>query len=108
MPKEVVTSRRGDLQWNSTTLHPDKLVQHVKELRQQDGGNILIYGSGQVVRPLLQAGVLDELHLLLCPVSVREGKKLFDGDLKLKPTRQQAFSGGMTLLTFEPESAWSI
>nr|WP_135228429.1 dihydrofolate reductase family protein [Deinococcus fonticola] len=106
MPKEVVTSQRGELTWNSTALHPDELVQHVKALRQQDGANILIYGSGQVVRPLLQADLLDELHLLLCPVSVEEGKKLFEGkEVKLKPARQQGFSGGMTLLSFVSESA---
>ncbi|MFC3862696.1 dihydrofolate reductase family protein [Deinococcus antarcticus] len=104
LPKEVVTSRKGDLNWNATPLAPDDLLKRVRELRQQGGANILIYGSGQVVRPLLDAGLLDELHLLLCPLSVGQGKKLFDGNVKLKPTKTETFSQGMTLLTFEPAS----
>ena len=100
----MVTSRKDDLNWNATPLAPDDLLKRVRELRQQVGANILIYGSGQVVRPLLDAGLLDELHLLLCPLSVGQGKKLFDGNVKLKPTKTETFSQGMTLLTFEPAS----
>lgn len=102
LPKEVVTSQAGELTWNAAPLLPEQLIQRVQELREQDGQNILIYGSGQVVRPLLQAGLLDELHLLLCPVSVGQGKKLFDGEVNLHPAGMQTFSRGMMLLTFTP------
>lgn len=78
LPKHVVTRTLTDLTWNAAPLSGD-LAGEVGALRQGEGGNVLIYGSGVLVRSLLEHGLLDELHLILCPVVVGEGKSLFGG-----------------------------
>lgn len=104
--KEIVTSTLSDLDWNNShALRPEQLAEKIKELKAQDGQDILIYGSGQLVRSLLQAGLIDELRLLVYPVIVGEGKKLFAEPLTLQPLSSRTFDTGVTLLTYGPKKA---
>jgi len=77
LPKYVVstTLERGD--WNNTTVIRDDVPGAVRRLKEQVDGDILIYGSGQLVRALQEHGLIDEYRLMLYPVLLGAGKRLF-------------------------------
>lgn len=75
--KHVATHRPDTLDWqNSYGLEGD-LADAVRALKRQDGPNLLTWGSGDMVRQLLAAGLVDELQLLIYPVMLGQGKRLF-------------------------------
>jgi dihydrofolate reductase len=77
VPKHVATHQSGTLDWqNSHTLEGD-LADAIRALKRQDGANLLTFGSGDMVRQLLAAGLVDELRLLIYPVILGRGKRLF-------------------------------
>lgn len=79
--KQVVSSTLTDLAWNNShVLDPSDLVAAITELKSREGGDILIYGSGMLVRSLLAQGLVDELRLLVHPVTVGSGARLFGAD----------------------------
>lgn len=73
-------------------------------LKNEPGGNIALSGSVSVVRQLLAAGLLDELHLLVHPIAVRKGMRLFDeGDpIPLRLTSSETFKTGVLNLVYGP------
>ena len=75
------TLSESDLTWNPTTIiRPEDLVAKVSALREQPGGDIYVYGSLTVVRALLAEGLVDELVLMIAPITLGGGKTLFAGD----------------------------
>lgn len=103
-PKYVVSNTLEKMEWNASLLGTD-FISEIKELKQKDGKNLLIYGSGQLVRALLQHNLIDELHLWIHPTVLGKGAKLFgDGDpqvnLKLANTTQM--DTGVIVLRYEP------
>lgn len=77
VPKHVATHRSDKLDWqNSHALQRD-LPEAIRALKQQDGANLLTWGSADMVRQLLAAGLVDELRLMICPVILGRGKRLF-------------------------------
>jgi dihydrofolate reductase len=82
-PKYVVsnTLTEADITWNPTTIiRGDDLLEDVSALREKPGGNIYVYGSLSVVRALLAAGLVDELVLMIEPITLGGGKTLFPDD----------------------------
>ncbi|MBZ9779974.1 dihydrofolate reductase family protein [Pseudomonas sp. REP124] len=80
VPKHVATHRPDSLDWhNSRVLDPD-VVGAVRALKQQNGSQLLTQGSGDLVRQLLAAGLVDELRLMIHPVLLGSGKRLFGDD----------------------------
>jgi dihydrofolate reductase len=75
------TLSESDLTWTPTTIiRPNELVETVSALREQPGGDIYIYGSLSVVRALLTEGLVDELVLMVEPITLGGGKTLFPSD----------------------------
>jgi dihydrofolate reductase len=104
LPKFVVTSTLDRLEWNAKPLAGDP-VEEVIRLKQSIPGDLLIMGSGQLVHALTDAGLIDEYHVLVHPVVVGSGKRLFRdaGPLVgLRLTDTKTFSGGVVALTYEP------
>ncbi|HEX2863183.1 MAG TPA: dihydrofolate reductase family protein [Deinococcales bacterium] len=102
LPKLVATSQPGPLAWNAARLEGD-VPEAVRALKRQDGGSLLTYGSGALVRTLLRHGLVDELRLMVYPIAAGRGRRLFGQDrvpLKLKDRRE--FAGGVLLLTYAP------
>jgi dihydrofolate reductase len=104
--KIVVSRQQLELTWrNSEQLHGD-LIEAVTALKSEPGdGNIAISGSISVVRQLLAAGLLDELRLLVHPIAVRRGMRLFDeGEppIPLKLLSSEAFSTSVLSLVYGP------
>ena len=84
------------------------LVETVTALKNEPGGDIGMSGSISIVRQLLDAGLLDELHLLVHPIAVRKGMRLFDeGDttVPLRLLRSQIFDTGVAYLVYGPDDA---
>jgi len=76
MPKYVASRTLTDMKWNATPIRGD-VAGEVAKLKRDPGQNLLIYGSGSLVRLLLQHGLLDQLRLMVHPVVVGAGKLLF-------------------------------
>ncbi len=108
VPKFVVsTTLEEPLEWNNSTLIKGNVAKEMTELKRLPGKDITILGSGALVRSLLQGGLLDELRLMVHPVVLGGGKRLFeDGgdreDLELVDSR--TFGMGVLYLTYRPVS----
>jgi dihydrofolate reductase len=77
VPKHVATHRPGTLQWQNSHALEGDLADAIRMLKHQGGANLLTFGSGDVVRQLLAAGLVDELQLLIYPIMLGRGKRLF-------------------------------
>jgi len=106
-PKFVVsTTLQEPLEWQNSTLIKDNIAEEVAKLKRQPGKDIVILGSATLVRSLLRDDLLDELRLMVHPVVVGSGKRLFGdgGDQKaLKLVDSKAFSTGVLSLTYRPD-----
>jgi dihydrofolate reductase len=108
MPKYVVSSTLENPEWNNTTVLRGDVVEDVKELKEQHRRDIVVHGSPQLAQTLIEHDLVDALHLLVYPVIVGAGKRLFAGtsvkkNLRLVETK--AFNDGVTLLVYEPANA---
>ena len=107
--KIVVSHQRLELSWRNSEQLQGDLVEAVTALKNEPGeGNIAMSGSISVVRQLLAAGLLDELRLLVHPIAVRKGMRLFDeGEtpIPLKLLSSETFSTGVLSLVYGPASS---
>ena len=104
-PKVVISETLDSLDWQNSTLIKGNVVEELTLLKQQPGKNIGITGSGTLVASLLRAGLLDELRLLVHPIVVGKGKRLFatEGEARgLRLADAQTFSTGVLYLTYTP------
>jgi dihydrofolate reductase len=104
-PKYVVSRTLDTVEWNNSTLIKGNIAEEITKLKQQPGKNIGITGSATLVQSLLQDDLLDELGLMIHPVVVGVGRRLFKdgGDLKeLKLVDSKTFSTGVVSLTYQP------
>jgi dihydrofolate reductase len=101
-PKLVISTTLDEATWENSTLIKEDVIGTLARLKEQPGGNINITGSGTLVLSLLRAGILDELVLLVHPIAVGHGKRLFtEGEqLPLTLTNSQTFSTGVVMLTY--------
>jgi dihydrofolate reductase len=104
-PKYVVSSQLDTLKWaNSHLIHGD-LADELSKLKQQPGKNIQVPGSPSLVRSLLQDGLLDELALLICPIVVGSGMRLFEDvthELRLKLVQSVTLANGALATRYAP------
>jgi dihydrofolate reductase len=77
VPKHVATHRLDTLDWQNSHALKGDLPDAIRALKQQDGANLLTWGSGDMLRQLLAAGLVDELRLLIYPLVLGHGKRLF-------------------------------
>ena len=104
-PKYVVSTTLDRVEWKNSKLIKGSLANEINRLKRQPGQNIGVAGSPTLVRSLLQNDLLDELILMIHPVVVGGGKRLFQdwGQLKrLKLVGSQTTSTGVSILTFQP------
>jgi len=104
LPKYVVSRSLQKAEWNNSHILRD-VVKDVAALKKTDGGKILVYGSATLAKSLLHHDLVDELHLLLYPVSVGGGLRLFDDGRELKKfglRHSRAFDNGVLLLEYRP------
>ncbi|MBA3450338.1 MAG: dihydrofolate reductase family protein [Chloroflexia bacterium] len=105
-PKYVVSNTLDTADWQNSTLIAGDVNGALTRLKQQPGKNIAITGSGALVQSLLGDGLLDELMLLMHPIVVGRGKRLFANGSEQTPLKlvdAKTFSTGVLSLTYRPE-----
>jgi len=102
MPKFVVSKTLKKLDWNNSHLIKGDLATEVSKLKQQEGHDIVIHGSPTLIRSLLHHDLIDEYRLLVYPLVLGRGKRLFDdaSQAKLKLAESNAFSKGVVKLVY--------
>jgi dihydrofolate reductase len=101
----VSTTLEEPLEWRNSTLIKENVAEEIAGLKRQTGGDISISGSSSLVRSLLQYGLIDELRLMIHPVVVGRGKRLFEegGErIALELVDSKTFSTGVVYLTYRP------
>jgi dihydrofolate reductase len=100
----VSTTLEEPLEWDNSTLIKGNVAEEIAELKRQAGGDISISGSPTLVRSLLEDGLIDELRLMVHPVVVGGGKRLFEeGDrVAFELVDSKTFSMGVVYLTYRP------
>ena len=109
--KKYVASRtltQDDLSWNnSTLLSPDDAVADIAALRAQEGGDLSLMGSASLARTLLTEGLVDELNLMIEPIMLGGGKRIFPEDGMARPlqlVRSVTAGTGVQICTYHPTS----
>ena len=104
MPKYVVSSTLEDPDWNNSTVLTGDVVNEVAKLKQEIDGDIIVPGSFQLLRTLIEHDLVDELRLKIFPVVLGAGERLFGETNDKKPMRlveTQTLDGGIAYLTYE-------
>jgi len=104
MPKYVVSSTLSDPEWENTTVLSGDFVADIERVKDEVDGVILVAGSAQLVQGLLEHGLVDELRLMVFPVVLGSGKRLFgagEEKLPLKLAGSRTVGDGIAILTYE-------
>jgi dihydrofolate reductase len=105
MPKYVVSSTLKDPEWANTTVLDGDVADSVKKLRDEVDGNIVVHGSAQLVNALIEDGLVDELRLMVSPVVLGSGKRLFGETSDKKPlklTDSKTVGDGVAIQVYRP------
>jgi dihydrofolate reductase len=105
MPKYVVSSTLQNPDWNNSTVLDGDLAQEIAKLKQEQDGDIVVHGSARLVQALIEHDLVDELRLMVFPVVLGSGKRLF-GDTsdkkRLRLTDSKTVGDGVAILIYEP------
>jgi dihydrofolate reductase len=104
--KYVVSTTLNKADWKNSHLISSNVVEELTKLKQQPGKDISIVGSGKLTRSLIEANLVDELQLMLCPIVLGVGKKLFADthySKVMKVLEAKSFDSGMIYLRLQPE-----
>lgn len=104
MKKYVASRTLKSADWSNTTVLLD-LVEGVRKLKAGDSDGLVILGSGSLVAPLANAGLIDEYQFVVQPIALGAGRTVFDGldtPVKLKRTEERAFRNGKVFVRYRP------
>jgi dihydrofolate reductase len=107
-PKYVASTTRESPEWNNSTVIEGDVAEAVARLKQEDGKDIMVNGSGALVRTLMRNHLLDELRLFVHPVVVGSGRRLFDDEsdpVEFALVDSHAYDNGVISLTYKPTGA---
>ncbi|MGH8688482.1 MAG: dihydrofolate reductase family protein [Burkholderiales bacterium] len=105
MPKYVVSSTYEKAEWNNSTVLRGDVVEEVSKLRHESSGNIVVHGSAQLVQTLIEHDLVDELRLMVFPVVLGTGKRLFgetSDKKRLRLVDSKTVGDGVVILIFQP------
>ena len=103
IPKVVATTTLDKAEWNATVIEGE-VADEVARLKQLPGQDILVYGSADLVQTLIQHNLIDEYRIMIFPIVLGKGKRLFGGGIEktLKFVESKTFPSGVTVLTYQP------
>jgi dihydrofolate reductase len=105
LPKYVVSSTLEDPDWNNSTVLKGDVVDEVAKLKKELDGDVVVLGSPPLARTLIEHDLVDELRLMIYPVVLGDGARLFGETSDKKPMRlvhTQTVGDGIAILTYEP------
>ena len=105
MPKYVVSSTLEDPDWNNSTVLKGDVAEEVTRLKTEQDGDIVVHGSPQLVQTLIEHDLVDELRLMVFPVVLGSGKRLFGETTDKKPLRlvdSKVVGDGVAILVYQP------
>jgi len=102
--KYVVSSKLKKAPWGNTTILGKNFVEEIEKVKQENGGYILVQGSSALLKPLLEAGLVDELKFLINPALAGDGQRPFREDINcdLELLEFQQFEKNVVLLNYKP------
>jgi dihydrofolate reductase len=107
MPKYVVSSTLEDAEWNNSTVLKGDVAEEVAKLKQEQDGDIVVHGSPRLVQTLIEHDLVDEFRLMVFPVVLGSGKRLFGETRDKKPLRlvdSKVVGDGVAILVYAPAS----
>lgn len=104
LPKYVVSTTLTEGSWNNTQIIRDNMFAEIEKLKQGSGGDLVIHGSGRLVNSLVPANIIDEYRLLVYPIVLGKGQKLFEEGVKtnLNLVESKSYPSGVVGLTYHP------
>ncbi len=105
MPKYVVSSTLEDPEWSNTTVLSGDVLEEVSRLRERPGGDVVVHGSARLVQTLFEHDLVDELRLMVYPIVLGTGKRLFaetSDKKRMRLTESKTVGDGITILIYEP------
>jgi dihydrofolate reductase len=105
MPKYVVSSTLGEPEWNNSTVLKGDVAEEIQKLKQEQDGDIVVHGSARLVQTLVEHDLVDEFRLMVYPVVLGSGKRLFGETSDKKPLRlvdSKVVGDGVAILIYEP------
>ena len=105
MPKYVVSSTLGEPEWSNSTVLKGDIVEEVPRLRREFEGDVVVHGSAQLVQTLIENDLVDELRLMVFPVVLGSGKRLFgktSDKKRLRLVDSKMVGDGVAILTYSP------
>lgn len=105
--KYVVSTTLDSAEWNNSVLIKDNVIEEIRNLKQQDGKDIVVHGSGKLIQTLMQHDLVDSYRLLVYPLVLGKGQRLFEEGTtaKLNLVEARPLSKGVTALVYEPARA---
>lgn len=104
-PKHIASRTLTDLEWQNSTVLDGEVPEAVAALKEEEGGDLLVIGSTQLVQALIQHGLVDEFRLMIDPLLVGGGKRVFPDDGEIRPLRltdHQVTGAGAIIATYVP------
>jgi dihydrofolate reductase len=104
MPKYVVSSTLKEAAWNNSTVLTGDVVEEVSKLKRETGGDLFVHGSARLVQTLLEHDLMDELRLMIFPVVLGRGKRLFgetSDKKRLRLADSRSVGDGVAILIYE-------
>jgi dihydrofolate reductase len=105
MPKYVVSSTLATADWNNTTILGGDVVEEVAKLRAAPGGDIVVHGSARLVQTLIENDLVDELRLMIFPLVIGAGKRLFgetSGKRRMQLSEAKTVGDGVAIHIYKP------
>lgn len=105
LPKYVVSKTLKKTTWNNSIIINSNVEGEILKLKQQQGQDILVHGSQTLLKLLMKANLIDQYNLLLFPIVLGKGIRLFDNEenSKLKLTETKTYNSGVVFLKYKPE-----
>jgi dihydrofolate reductase len=101
--KHVASTTLEELEWANSKLIEGEVPEGIRALKEEDGPELQVHGSANLIQTLLDHGLIDEFNLWIFPLVLGKGKRLFDGGTVpagLEVTRSEAFSTGVVMATY--------
>lgn len=106
--KYVVSHKSHKLPWNNSQLITGDVVSKIKKIKKLKGPDLVVWGSGNLIQTLLKNNLVDEMNILMYPITIGMGKKLFGEGTKplhFKPINSLITSTGVVIATYEPRDS---